>query len=129
MAALQGKLAALPNLPAGDVPDGADEDANVEISRWGTPRSLDFAPQEHADFAPALGLDFETEAKMSHARFAFLKGQMARLESALGQYMIDRQTIESGYNELARPQVVRHEAGFGTETREERVWKTWVSQG
>src|SRR3546814_5992878 len=82
MAALQGKLAALPNLPAGDVPDGADEDANVEISRWGTPRSFDFAPQEHADFAPAPGLDFETAAKMSGARFAFLKGQMARLERA-----------------------------------------------
>ena len=65
LAALQDKLAALPNLPAADVPDGEDEDANVEISRWGTPRSFDFAPQEHADFAPALGLDFETAAKMS----------------------------------------------------------------
>ena len=114
LAALQDKLAALPNLPAADVPDGEDEDANVEISRWGTPRSFDFAPQEHADFAPALGLDFETAAKMSGARFAFLKGQMARLERALGQFMIDRQTNEAGYIECATPLMVRDEAAFGT---------------
>ena len=114
LAALQDKLAALPNLPADDVPDGADEEANVEISRWGTPRSFDFAPQEHADFAPALGLDFETAAKMSGARFAFLKGQMARLERALGQFMIDRQTNEVGYTECATPLMVRDEAAFGT---------------
>ena len=114
LAALQDKLAALPNLPAEDVPDGEDEESNVEIARWGTPRSFDFAPQEHADFAPALGLDFETAAKMSGARFAFLRGQMARLERALGQYMIDRQTIEAGYTECATPLMVRDEAAFGT---------------
>ena len=114
LAALQDKLAALPNLPAADVPDGEDEESNVEISRWGTPRSFDFAPQEHADFAPALGLDFETAAKMSGARFAFLKGQMARLERALGQFMIDRQTNEAGYIECATPLMVRDEAAFGT---------------
>ncbi|AQA00567.1 serine--tRNA ligase [Sphingopyxis sp. QXT-31] len=114
LAALHDKLAALPNLPAADVPDGEDEDGNVEIARWGTPRSFDFKPQEHADFAPALGLDFETAAKMSGARFAFLKGQMARLERALGQYMIDRQTIEQGYTECATPLLVRDEAAFGT---------------
>ncbi len=114
LAALQDKLAALPNLPAADVPEGEDEEGNVEIARWGTPRSFDFAPKEHADFAPALGLDFETAAKMSGARFAFLKGQMARLERALGQYMIDRQTIEQGYTECATPLMVRDEAAFGT---------------
>lgn len=114
LAALHDKLAALPNLPAGEVPDGEDEEGNVEISRWGTPRTFDFKPQEHADFAPALGLDFETAAKMSGARFAFLKGQMARLERALGQYMIDRQTIEQGYTECATPLMVRDEAAFGT---------------
>ena len=114
LAALQDTLAALPNLPAADVPEGEDEDGNVEISRWGTPRSFDFAPQEHADFAPALGLDFETAAKMSGARFAFLKGQMARLERALGQFMIDRQTIDAGYTECATPLMVRDEAAFGT---------------
>jgi seryl-tRNA synthetase len=114
LAALHDTLAALPNLPAADVPEGEDEDGNVEISRWGTPRSFDFAPQEHADFAPALGLDFETAAKMSGARFAFLKGQMARLERALGQFMIDRQTIDAGYTECATPLMVRDEAAFGT---------------
>jgi seryl-tRNA synthetase len=113
LGALQDMLAALPNLPAADVPDGMDEDGNVEIAR-GTPRTFDFTPQEHADFAPALGLDFETAAKMSGARFAFLKGQMARLERALGQFMIDRQTIDAGYTECATPLMVRDEAAFGT---------------
>lgn len=114
VAALQDILAALPNIPAEDVPDGADEDDNVEIARWGTPRTFDFAPQEHADFAPALGLDFETAAKMSGARFAFLRGQMARLERALGQFMLDVQTGEPGYVECATPLMVRDEAAFGT---------------
>lgn len=113
-AALHDMLAALPNLPAADVPDGEDEDGNVEISRWGTPRSFDFTPQEHADFAPALGLDFETAAKMSGARFAFLRGQMARLERAIGQFMLDMQTGEPGYVECATPLMVRDEAAFGT---------------
>ncbi|HKX90326.1 MAG TPA: serine--tRNA ligase, partial [Sphingopyxis sp.] len=114
LAALQDILAALPNIPADDVPDGENEESNVEISRWGTPRTFDFKPQEHADFAPALGLDFETAAKMSGARFAFLKGQMARLERAIGQFMIDRQTNEAGYTECATPLMVRDEAAFGT---------------
>ena len=114
LAALHDRLAALPNLPADDVPDGEDEAGNVEMSRWGTPRSFDFAPQEHADFAPALGLDFETAAKMSGARFAFLKGPMARLERALGQFMLDKQTIEAGYSECATPLMVRDDAAFGT---------------
>ncbi|MFC0101797.1 serine--tRNA ligase [Sphingopyxis terrae] len=114
LAALQDILAALPNLPADDVPDGLDEEGNVEIARWGTPRSFDFQPREHADFGPALGLDFETAAKMSGARFAFLKGQMARLERALGQFMLDMQTGEPGYVECATPLMVRDEAAFGT---------------
>ena len=114
LAALQDSLAALPNLPAADVPEGADEEGNVEISRWGTPRTFAFTPREHADFAPALGLDFETAARMSGARFAFLKGSMARLERALGQFMLDRQTGEAGYVECATPLMVRDEAAFGT---------------
>jgi len=114
LAALQDMLAAIPNIPLDDVPTGEDEAGNVEIARWGTPRTFDFAPQEHADFAPALGLDFETAAKMSGARFAFLKGQMARLERALGQFMIDKQTIEAGYTECATPLMVRDEAAYGT---------------
>ncbi|SNS80375.1 serine--tRNA ligase [Sphingopyxis indica] len=114
LAALHDILAALPNLPAADVPEGEDEEGNVEIARWGTPRSFDFKPREHADFAPALGLDFETAAKMSGARFAFLKGPMARLERALGQFMLDKQTTEAGYTECATPLLVRDEAAFGT---------------
>ncbi|AJA07989.1 Serine-tRNA ligase [Sphingopyxis fribergensis] len=114
LAALQDMLAAIPNIPLDDVPAGEDEEGNVEIARWGTPRSFDFTPQEHADFAPALGLDFETAAKMSGARFAFLKGQMARLERALGQFMLDKQTNEAGYTECATPLMVRDEAAYGT---------------
>jgi len=114
LAALQDILAALPNIPADGVPEGEDEDGNVEIARWGTPRTFDFTPQEHADFAPALGLDFETAAKMSGARFAFLKGQMARLERAIGQFMLDKQTVEAGYTECATPLMVRDEAAYGT---------------
>jgi seryl-tRNA synthetase len=114
LAALQDMLAAIPNIPLDDVPAGEDEDGNVEIARWGTPRTFDFAPQEHADFAPALGLDFETAAKMSGARFAFLKGQMARLERALGQFMLDKQTNDAGYTECATPLMVRDEAAYGT---------------
>ena len=114
LAALQDILAAIPNIPLADVPVGEDEEGNVEIARWGMPRTFDFTPQEHADFAPALGLDFETAAKMSGARFAFLKGQMARLERALGQFMLDKQTNEAGYTECATPLMVRDEAAYGT---------------
>ncbi|MCC7395111.1 MAG: serine--tRNA ligase [Sphingomonadaceae bacterium] len=111
---IRDALAAIPNLPADDVPLGEDESGNVEQKRWGTPRTFDFTPREHADFAPALGLDFETAAKMSGARFAFLKGQMARLERALGQYMLDMQTGAAGYVECATPLLVRDDAAFGT---------------
>ena len=107
-------LAALPNLPADDVPDGTDEAGNVEQARFGTPREFDFAPKEHADLGPPLGLDFETAAKMSGARFTFLRGQMARLHRALGQFMLDLQTSRNGYTECAPPILVRDEAVFGT---------------
>lgn len=113
-AALRDTLAALPNLPADDIPEGVDESGNVELKRWGTPRDFDFTPREHADFAPALGLDFETAAKMSGARFAFLRGQMARLERALGAFMLDMQTGVHGYTECATPLMVRDDAAFGT---------------
>lgn len=113
-AALRDTLAAIPNLPADDVPDGLDESGNVEVTRWGMPRTFDFTPREHADFAPALGLDFETAAKMSGARFAFLRGQMARLERALGAFMLDMQTGTHGYTECATPLLVRDDAAFGT---------------
>ena len=112
--ALDDALARHPNLPDADVPDGADEAGNVEVSRWGTPPNFDFTPQEHADLGPALGLDFETGAKISGARFTFLRGQMARLQRALGQFMLDRQTLDHGYSECATPLLVKDEAAFGT---------------
>src|SRR5690606_9294548 len=96
------------------VPDGADESDNVELSRWGEPRAFTFAPQEHADLGPALGLDFETAAAMSGARFAFLRGAMARLHRALAQFMLDFQTGSRGYTECAPPLLVRDEAAYGT---------------
>jgi seryl-tRNA synthetase len=112
-AKLSDLLAALPNIPLEDVPEGEDEDANVEVSRWGTPREFAFTPQEHADIGPALGLDFETGAAISGARFTFLRGQMARLNRALGQFMLDKQGA-AGYTECAPPLLVRDEAVFGT---------------
>ena len=114
-ARLQDALAIVPNLPAADVPPGADEADNVEVSRWGTPRSFNFTPREHADLGPALGLDFETGALISGARFTFLRGQMARLERALGQFMLDHQTSVNGYTECNPPVLVRDEAMYGTD--------------
>ena len=107
-------LAAIPNLPVNEVPDGADEVDNVEVSRWGTPRNFTFTAKEHADIGPALGLDFETGSLISGARFTFLKGQMARLHRALAQFMLDRQTGENGYMECIPPLLVKDEAVFGT---------------
>jgi len=106
-------LAALPNLPADDVPVGADESGNVELTRWGTPRTFDFTPREHADLGPTLGLDFETGASIAGARFTFLRGQMARLQRGLGQFMLDTQTA-AGFTECAPPLLVRSESLFGT---------------
>ncbi len=112
--ALRGELARLPNLPLSQVPDGADESENVEVSRWGTPRDFAFTAREHADIGPALGMDFETGAAIAGARFTFLRGQMARLHRALAQFMLDRQSGENGYTECAPPLLVRDEAAFGT---------------
>ena len=114
VADLRGFLTGLPNLPDADVPDGEDEAGNVEVAKWGTPRQFNFAPAEHADLGPALGLDFETGAMISGARFTFLRGQMARLQRALGQFMLDQQTTLNGYSECAPPLLVREEALFGT---------------
>ncbi len=108
-------LAVIPNLPFDDVPDGADEGENVELSAWGEKPSFDFEPREHADIGPALGMEFETGAKLSGARFTFLRGDMARLHRALGQFMLDLQTREYGYTECAPPVLVGDEAMFGTD--------------
>nr|WP_298895207.1 serine--tRNA ligase [uncultured Altererythrobacter sp.] len=112
---LEDSLAVIPNIPADDVPDGADENDNVEVSAWGEKRSFDFEPKEHADIGPALGMDFETGAKLSGARFTFLRGEMARLHRALGQFMLDRQTREYGYTECNPPVLVKDEAMYGTD--------------
>jgi seryl-tRNA synthetase len=112
--ALRDLLAAQKNLAADDVPDGEDEAGNVEVSRRGTPREGGPA-KDHADLGEALGLlDFEAAAKMSGARFAVLKGGLARLERAIGQFMLDMQTAKHGYLEVNPPYLVRDEAMFGT---------------
>lgn len=113
VAELDAMLAAIPNLPADDVPAGTDEAGNVEVARWGKPPTFDFTPKEHPDFAPALGLDFESAVAISGARFAVLKGGMARLNRALGAFMLDRQTAR-GFTEMMPPLLVRDEAVFGT---------------
>lgn len=112
--ALHTALASDPNAPAPDVPDGEDEAGNVEVLRWGTFRKFDFTPREHADHGPALGMDFETGVLIAGARFTFLRGQMARLHRALGQFMLDKQSGENGYTECNPPLMVKDESLFGT---------------
>jgi len=112
---LDALLAALPNLPASEVPDGADEHGNVEIRRWGDPRNFAFEAKQHFDLGEGLGLmDFGRAAKMSGARFTVLKGQLARLERALGNFMLDNHTLEFGYTEVVPPALVNDAAVFGT---------------
>ena len=113
-AALDARLAAIPNLPLADVPEGADEDANVEEKRVGAPRDFAFAARDHADLGPAIGLDFEGGAALSGARFTLIRGAAARLHRALGQLMLDTLTREFGYEEVVPPVLVRDEALFGT---------------
>ncbi|GAA0769440.1 serine--tRNA ligase [Brevundimonas olei] len=113
-AELRDLLAGLKNLAAADVPDGEDENDNVEVLKWGEPRTTGPA-KDHADLGEALGLlDFEAAAKMSGSRFAVLKGQLARLERAIGQFMLDMQTDKHGYQEVNPPFLVRSPAMFGT---------------
>lgn len=111
---LDALLASIPNLPFDDVPQGADENDNVEVSRWGAPRAFDFEARDHSEIGPKLGLDFETGVAISGARFTFLRGQMARLNRALGQFMLDHQTTANSYAECATPYLVRTESLFGT---------------
>ena len=112
---LEDALARIPNIPLDDVPEGADEADNVEIRRHGEAPNFGFAPKEHYELGEGLGLmDFEQAAKISGSRFTILKGQLARLERALGQFMLDLHTGEHGYQETAAPLLVRDEALFGT---------------
>ena len=111
---LKALLSALPNIPAADVPAGADEHGNVEQRRWGNPRAIN-APKDHVALGEGLGLmDFEAAARTSGARFVFLKGELARLERALANFMLDVQTREHGYTEVSPPLLVRDEAMYGT---------------
>ncbi|MCQ2914487.1 MAG: serine--tRNA ligase [Alphaproteobacteria bacterium] len=108
-------LEALPNRPADDIPDGLDDKTNKEIRRWGTPREFDFKPLEHDELGEKLGLiDFEQAAKVSGARFVYLKGDLSRLERALAQYMLDMHTTEHGYMEMEVPLMVKSNAVYGT---------------
>ena len=113
-AELGAMLMGLPNLPHASVPVGADESANVEIRRWGTPRQFDFTPRDHVDLGAPLGMDFDTGARLSGARFTFLRGGMARLHRALAQFMLDVQTGEHGYTECYTPYIVNREILEGT---------------
>lgn len=113
-------LQTLPNLPAADVAQGLDENDNVEVLKWGTPRTFDFTPKEHIELGAGItengfkAMDFETAAKLSGARFVILRGQIARLERALGQFMLDTHTETNGYIEASGPVLVRDNAMFGT---------------
>jgi seryl-tRNA synthetase len=116
---LKDLLASLPNIPAADVPVGEDESGNVEKRQWGDAAKLPAgrlnAPKDHVDLGAALGgMDFEAAARMSGARFVVLKKEIARLERAIGQFMLDLQTVEHGYTEISPPLLVKSEALFGT---------------
>ncbi len=111
---LHAMLMSVPNLPHESVPVGADETGNVEVRRWGTPKTFDFELKDHVDLGAPLGLDFETGAKLSGSRFTFLKGPAARLHRALAQFMLDVQTAEHGYTECYTPYIVNREVLEGT---------------
>jgi len=112
---LKMHLAALPNIPLDEVPDGEDENDNVEIRRVGEPPRFDFEPKQHFELGEALEMmDFERAARISGARFVVLRGALARLERALAQFMLDLQTERNGYEEVNPPLLVRDEALFGT---------------
>jgi seryl-tRNA synthetase len=112
---MEAFIAALPNLPHESVPVGADEHGNVEVKRWGTPRAFDFEARDHVAVGEALGgLDFETAAKISGARFSLMKGGIARMHRALAQFMLDVHTGEHGYTEVYAPYLVNAASLFGT---------------
>ena len=111
---MQALLLAVPNLPHESVPVGEDEKGNVEVRKWGTPRSFDFAVKDHVDIGEPLGLDFGTGVKLSGARFTVMKGPIARLHRAIAQFMLDVQTQEHGYTECYTPYIVNEATLRGT---------------
>ena len=113
-ARLQELLLGMPNLPHESVPVGDDETGNIEVRRWGTPRQFDFKVKDHVDLGTPLGLDFETGAKLSGARFTLLRGQVARLHRALAQFMLDTHTQQHGYTETYTPYIVNSDVLVGT---------------
>jgi len=127
---LSAMLMSVPNLPQADVPVGADETANIEVRRWGAPRSFDFPTRDHVDLGAALGLDFDTGALLSGSRFSFLRGPVARLHRALAQFMLDVQTLEHGYTECYTPYIVNREILEGTgQLPKFKEDMFWVSRG
>lgn len=113
--ALTDALSRIPNLPADDVPEGLDEKANVELRRSGVPGNYSFKPKEHFDLGEGLGyMDFAAGVKLAGARFTVLRSQLARLERALGQFMLDLHTTEFGYTEMQPPLMVNDASAFGT---------------
>ena len=129
-AQLHAMLMALPNLPHDGAPVGVDESGNVELRRWGTPRSFDFAVKDHVDLGAPLGLDFDTGAKLSGSRFTFLRGPVARLHRALAQLMLDMHTTEHGYAECYTPYIVNREVLEGTgQLPKFRDQMFWVYRG
>jgi seryl-tRNA synthetase len=130
LTSLSALLMGVPNLPQPDVPVGADENANVEVRRWGTPRSFDFPVRDHVDLGAPLGLDFDTGALLSGSRFSFLRGPVARLHRALAQFMLDLQTQAHGYIECYTPYIVNREILEGTgQLPKFKEDMFWVSRG
>jgi seryl-tRNA synthetase len=129
-AELSDMLMALPNLPHDSVPVGSDESGNVEVRRWGTPKTFDFTVKDHVDLGAPLGLDFDTGAKLSGSRFSFLRGPVARLHRALAQFMLDLQTSQHGYTECYTPYIVNREVLEGTgQLPKFKEDMFWVSRG
>jgi seryl-tRNA synthetase len=125
---LQTYLLNIPNVPHESVPAGRSADDNIEVRRWGTPPAFDFAARDHVDLGAALGLDFETAAKIAGSRFALMKGPLARMHRALAQFMLDVQTTEHGYTECYTPYIVNAESLLGTaqlpKFRDDMFWVT-----
>ncbi|AJX33009.1 serine--tRNA ligase [Burkholderia oklahomensis] len=113
-ARLSDLMLQMPNLPHESVPVGRDETENVEVRRWGAPRQFDFDVKDHVDVGTPLGLDFETGAKLSGARFTVLRGPIARLHRALAQFMLDTHTLQHGYSETYTPYIVNPDVLYGT---------------